>query len=54
MKITQYSRIILQDGRAATVVEVLESGKAYIVDVDLPGTDWETIQITQNDIRSVL
>lgn len=54
MEITQYSRIILRDGRTATVVEVLESGKAYIVDVDLSGTDWETIQITQNDIRSVL
>lgn len=54
MKIDQYSRIILQDGRTATVVEVLESGRAYIVDVDLPEPDWETVQITQDDIKSVL
>lgn len=50
MKIEQYDRILLKDGRTASVVEILEEGSAYLVDVDLPGPDWDTIQIRQNDI----
>lgn len=50
MMIKQYDRVRLKDGRTGTVVEVLEEGKAYVVDVDLPGPDWETIEIRQEDI----
>lgn len=51
MTIKQYDKIILKDGRTATVVEVLEDGKAYLVDIDLPGPDWDTIEIRHGDIR---
>ena len=50
MKISQYDRVMLKDGRTATIVEVLEEDTAYIADVDLPGSDWDTIDIAQDDI----
>ena len=53
MNLQQYDKIVLKDGRTATIVEVLDDGKAYIVDVDLPGPDWETVEIDQSDIKSV-
>lgn len=51
MKISQYDSVILKDGRTATIVEVLEENTAYIADVDLPGPDWDTIDIRQDDIE---
>lgn len=54
MTIKQYDKIILKDGRTATVVEILEDGVAYLVDVNLPGTDWDTIEIRHSDIREKL
>lgn len=53
MTIKQYDKIILNDNRTATVVEVLEDGVAYLADVDLPGPDWDTIEIRQEDIKSI-
>ena len=50
MKLNQYDSIRLKDGRIGVVVEILEENAAYIVDVDLPGPDWETIEIRQSDI----
>lgn len=50
MKIKQYDKILLKDGRTASVVEILEEGKEYIVDVDLPDSEWETIEISQSEI----
>lgn len=50
MKIKQYDKVRLKDGRTATIVEVLEEGVAYLADVDLPGPDWDTIAIRQEDI----
>lgn len=46
----KYEKIRLKDGRTATVVEILKQGVAYLVDVDLPGPDWETIEIRERDI----
>ena len=54
MNIKQYDKILLKDGRTASVIEVCEPGVAYIVDVDLPGPDWETIGIMEDDIAGVL
>ena len=54
MKIEQYDKIRLKDGRTASVVEIFEEGEAYLVDVDLPGPEWETIDIKYGDIESVI
>ena len=50
MKINLYDRVILKDGRKASIVEILEEGVAYIADVDLPGQDWDTVEIKYEDI----
>lgn len=54
MIVKQYDKIRLKDGRTATIVEVLKEGMAYIVDVDLPGPDWETIEIYQKEIDKII
>lgn len=54
MTINQYDRILLKDGRTATIVEILEENIEYIVDVDLPGPTWETIEISYSDIDRVI
>lgn len=54
MKIKQYDRIKLQDGRTATVVEIFGDDELYLVDVDLPGPDWDTISVKKEDIESVI
>lgn len=54
MTIKQYDKAKLKDGRTCTIVDILEEGVAYIVDVDLPGPDWETIEILQEDIDEII
>lgn len=51
MKINLYDRVILKDGRRASIVEILEEGVAYIADIDLPGPDWDTVEIKYEDIE---
>lgn len=47
----QYSKVILKDGRTATIVEILKENVEYIVDVDLEGPDWETIGLKSVRMR---
>lgn len=54
MKIKQYDHVILKNGRTATIVEILEKDVAYLADVDLPGPDWDTIEIKYRDILGTL
>jgi len=54
MIIKQYDKVKLKDGRTATIVEVYKPGVAYIADIDLPGPDWETVDIKESEIESVI
>lgn len=54
MTVKQYDKVRLKDGRTCTIVEVLKEDKAYIVDVDLAGPDWETIEIRREDIDEII
>jgi hypothetical protein len=54
MNINQYDKILLKDGRTASVVEIFGDGEVYLVDVDLPGPDWETIAVKECDIKKVM
>ncbi len=54
MTVKQYDKVRLKDGRTGTIVEVLEDGVEYIVDIDLPDSDWETIEIKHEDIDKVI
>ena len=53
-KIEMYQKVLLKDGRSATIVEILEENQAYIADIDLSGTDWETVQIKHSDIKDII
>ena len=48
-----YQTIRLKSGKKATIVEVLEKGRAYIADIEISEGDFETEQILQEDITSV-
>ena len=54
MKIALYDKILLKDKRTASVVEILEEGMAYLVDVDVSEGQWETIQISHDDIEKII
>lgn len=45
----QYDTVILKDGRSAAIVEVLAPG-VYIADIGSSPKDWDTIDITDDDI----
>gem|GEM_PF-1633208 len=48
-----YQTIRLKSGKKATIVEVLEPNRAYIVDVDAEDGACETVQVLQEEIMSV-
>ena len=48
-----YQNVRLTSGKRATIVEVLEPGKAYIADIEIAEGDYETEQIAQEDIVTV-
>lgn len=54
MIVKLYDKVILKDGRRGDVVEILEPGVAYLIDVELPGPDWDTIEIVHSDISKVV
>lgn len=54
MKINLYDKVRLYNDKTCTIVEVLEEDTAFIADVDLPGPDWETVEISYNDIVEVM
>lgn len=53
MIIKDFDRVCLKDGRHGNICEVLEQGRAYLMDVDLPGPDWDTIHIDHEQIAEV-
>ncbi|MEN0657997.1 hypothetical protein NSQ45_00940 [Caldifermentibacillus hisashii] len=48
-KLQQYDLVVLKDGREAFIVEVL-SESDFIVDVGSSPEDWDTIQVTIEEI----
>jgi len=53
MVVKQYDTILLKDGREAAVVEAFDN-QAFIVDVGDSPEDWETIDVTIDDIECVI
>lgn len=53
VKIKQFDTVLLKDGRQADVMEAFEN-KVFIVDVGSSPADWETIDITIDDIQEVI
>ena len=53
MVVKQYDTVLLKDGREASIVEAFEN-KVFIADVGSSPKDWETIDITIEDIEKVI
>lgn len=53
MEIRQYCSVLLKDGRRAAVVEVWDETH-FLVDVGSSPIDWDTIDITLEDIERVI
>lgn len=53
MNIRQYDSVMLKDGRRAAVVEKWDDSH-FLVDVGSSPKDWETIDVTIDDIEKVL
>lgn len=53
MKIEQYDTVLLKDGREAAIVEKF-SETDFMADVGDSPDDWETIDITIEDIEKVI
>lgn len=53
MKIEQYDTVLLKDGREAAIVEKF-SETDFMADVGSSPADWETIDITIDDIQKVI
>ncbi len=57
MKLEQYCKVRLKDGRTASIVEIFrENGKdeAYEADIDVAEDEWETETIYPQDIAEVI
>jgi len=52
--INQYDKVKLKNGKFAVIVEVLESQKVYIADIELAEDDYTTETIFHSDISSVI
>lgn len=53
VKIEQYCTVLLKDGREAAVVEILDDTH-FLVDIGDSPADWETIDITIEDIEKII
>lgn len=53
MEIKQYYSVVLKDGRRAAIVEVFDETH-FLADVGSSPKDWDTIDITLNDIQYVI
>lgn len=53
MFVKQYDTVLLKDGREAAIVEAFEN-KVFIADVGDSPADWDTIDITIDDIDKVI
>lgn len=53
MRIEQFDTVLLKDGRKADIMENFEN-KVFIADVGSSPKDWETIEITIDDIEKVI
>ena len=51
MIINQYDTVLLKDGRTAVIVEIF-SDREFLADVGCSPADWDTIDITIDDIET--
>ena len=52
--IKQYDKVKLKNGKYAIIVEILESGKAYIADIEISDGNYITEAILHSDIAALI
>ena len=52
MKINQYDRVLLKDGREASIVEIFEENRFFLADID-EGTDTNTQELAIEEILKI-
>lgn len=53
MIVKEFDMVLLRDGRKASIVEAFDN-KVFIAEVGSSEKDWETIDITIDDIEKVI
>lgn len=53
MVVKEFDTVLLKDGRVASIMEAFEN-KVFIADVGSSPKDWDTIDITIDDIEKVI
>ena len=53
MIVREFDTVLLKDGRKADIMEAFEN-KVFIADIGSSPKDWETIDITIDDIEKVI
>lgn len=53
MKVELYDKVVLKNGNIAAIVEILESDKEFIVDID-SDDDTDTEEISIEEIENVI
>lgn len=53
MKIQQYDRVLLKSGHKASIVEIMDENKWFIVDIDR-NDDIDTEEISIDEIEKVI
>jgi len=52
--IKQYDKVKMKNGKFAIIVEILESQKAYIADIELSDGEYTTETISYSDISAIM
>lgn len=53
-QIDEFDTVLLKDGRKAVIIEVLGNQEHFIADVGSSPKDWETIDVSIDEIEKVL
>lgn len=53
MIVKEFDTVLLKDGRKASIVEAFDN-KVFIADIGDSPKDWETIDITIDDIEKII
>ncbi|MCL2421050.1 MAG: hypothetical protein FWD03_04265 [Defluviitaleaceae bacterium] len=54
MKLEMYQRVRLKNGKTAHIIEIFNSGEAYMVDINIGGGEYSQETVYPNDIKSVV
>lgn len=53
IRLKQYDHVILKDGREGAAIEIFGDGDLIMVDIGSSPKDWETIEVSMDDIADV-